>query len=186
MKIAVIGCGFVGGTVANFLEKNTGNDKIEVIRIDPKIEKAPTIDQVKELDAAILCLNAPTVDNGVVETGITRQYVNRISDLFGNIPIMIKSTMPMFTDIGNPISIWPDNIVYNPEFLTAANAEEDFANQQLFIIGVEGNTITHDTPAEENEQAKFWTNIFAPSLPDTEFVYTDRETAIMVKYTHNA
>jgi hypothetical protein len=133
-----------------------------------------------------LCLNAPTKDKGVVEVGVTREYVNRITDLFGSIPIMIKSTMPMFTDINDPISVWPDNIVYNPEFLTAANAEEDFANQQLFIIGVEGNTITHDTPAEENEQAKFWTNIFAPSLPDTEFVYTDRETAIMVKYTHNA
>ena len=32
MKIAVIGCGFVGATVANYLEKHL----VEVYRVDPK------------------------------------------------------------------------------------------------------------------------------------------------------
>ena len=33
MRLVVIGCGFVGGTIANALE-NVGND---VVRIDPKV-----------------------------------------------------------------------------------------------------------------------------------------------------
>ena len=187
MRIAVIGCGFVGSTVANFLEKNGSNDGIEIVRIDPKIEGAPTIEEVNDLDAAILCLNAPTNEfNSKVEVGLTRLYVDTIQAQFGNIPVMIKSTMPMFTDFKNIGNEWANHVVYNPEFLTAANAEEDFANQQLFVLGIDPSVITHDSPAEENKDARFWTNIFAPSLPNTEFIYTDRETAIMVKYTHNA
>ena len=54
MRIAVIGCGFVGSTVANFLEKNGSNDGIEIVRIDPKIEGAPTIEEVTELGVMLI------------------------------------------------------------------------------------------------------------------------------------
>ena len=187
MKIAIIGCGFVGGTVADFLEEHTAKDGVEVIRIDPKIPDAPAIEDVTELDAAILCLNAPTDPDNTVDVKPTYNYVNQLNNKFSNIHIMVKSTMPMFADMdpSQPVE-WPDNVVFNPEFLRANSAAEDFKNQQLFILGISPSVITHDEPAEENEHAKFWTNIFAPSLPNTEFIYTDIDTAVMVKYTHNA
>ena len=49
MKIAVIGCGFVGGTVADFLEEHCTKDGVEVVRIDPKIEDAPELSDVAHL-----------------------------------------------------------------------------------------------------------------------------------------
>jgi hypothetical protein len=187
MKIAVIGCGFVGGTVADFLEEHTVKDGVEVIRIDPKIPDAPAIEDVTELDAAILCLNAPTDPDNTVDVKPTYDYVNQLNNKFSNIHIMVKSTMPMFADMdpSQPVE-WPDNVVFNPEFLRANSAAEDFKNQQLFILGISPSVITHDEPANENIESKFWTNIFAPSLPNTEFIYTDIDTAVMVKYTHNA
>jgi hypothetical protein len=187
MKIAVIGCGFVGGTVADFLEEHTAKDGVEVIRIDPKIPDAPAIEDVTELDAAILCLNAPTDPDNTVDVKPTYDYVNQLNNKFSNIHIMVKSTMPMFADMdpSQPVE-WPDNVVFNPEFLRANSAAEDFKNQQLFILGISPSVITHDEPANENIESKFWTNIFAPSLPNTEFIYTDIDTAVMVKYTHNA
>jgi len=190
MRIAIIGCGFVGSTVADFLDTHGAKDGIEVIRIDPKIEGAPELHELTYLDAAILCLNAPTLEDGTVDDGLTRKYITDLNTKFGETtPIMVKSTIPMFSELAikNPLTTKiPNNVVFNPEFLRADHAKEDFENQELFIIGVPADEITHDTPADENTYAKFWTNIFAPSLPNTEFIYTDRETAIMVKYTHNA
>jgi len=190
MKIAVIGCGFVGGTVADFLEEHTAKDGVEVIRIDPKYSNAITLEDVTELDAAILCLNAPTdPSDNTVDIKPTYSYVTQLNNKFPDVHIMIKSTMPMFTGMHPQIQFdlnWTENVVFSPEFLRANHAAEDFKNQQLFILGISPSVITHDEPAEENIESIFWTNIFAPSLPNTEFVYTDRETAVMVKYTHNA
>ena len=188
MRIAIIGCGFVGSTVADFLDTHGANDGIEVIRIDPKIEGAPELHELTYLDAAILCLNAPTLEDNTVDDHLTRNYITVLNTQFGSqLPIMVKSTIPMFSEltIKTKTKI-PNNVVFNPEFLRADHAKEDFENQELFIIGVPADEITHDVTAKDNPQAKFWTNIFAPSLPNTEFIYTDRETAIMVKYTHNA
>ncbi len=185
MRIAIIGCGFVGSTVADFLDTHGANDGIEVIRIDPKIEGAPELHELTYLDAAILCLNAPTLEDNTVDDLLTRNYITNLNAKFGNqLPIMVKSTIPMFSELDKPNI--PNNVVFNPEFLRADHAKKDFENQEIFIIGVTADEITHDVTAKDNPHAKFWTNIFAPSLPNTEFIYTDRETAIMVKYTHNA
>ena len=187
MKIAVIGCGFVGGTVADFLEEHCTKDGVEVVRIDPKIEDAPELSDVAHLDAAILCLNAPTIDNGSVDIAPTTEYIRELNNKFGtDFPILLKSTMPIFSRMQESINEFTSNVTYNPEFLTASNAKEDFLNQEHFIVGVDPREITWDIPAEDNTYARFWTNIFAPALPNTEFIYTDRETAAMVKYTHNA
>lgn len=186
MKIVVIGCGFVGGTVANFIEKHCKG--VSVIRMDPKIEGSPdNVEQLSNINGAIICLNAPTMPDGNVDWQDIKSYINRLTGHFGDMPILLKSTVPLFSNLTTPeYDEIPEHVVYNPEFLTAANAEEDFENQKHFILGVDPRSITHDVPAKDNPHAMFWTNIFAPSLPDAEFVYTDRETAAMVKYTHNA
>lgn len=190
MKIAIIGCGFVGGTVADFLEEHTVKDGVEVIRCDPyKYEGGITYQDLRELDGAIFCLNAATLGDGQVDLGPTREAISEVKKHNPDVEIMVKSTIPMFTKLtkcpGDGDG-WDERIVYNPEFLRETTAKEDFANQQYFILGIAKHLITYDFPAEDNVHAKFWTNLFAPSLPNTEFVYTDRETAVMVKYAHNA
>jgi len=190
MKIAVIGCGFVGGTVADFLEEHTVKDGVEVIRCDPyKYEGGIEHQDLRQLDGAIFCLNAQTLDDGRVDTYPTLDATRVVMQNNPGVEIMVKSTVPMFTSLpegpDSPEN-WDENVIFNPEFLRETTAKEDFANQQYFIVGVAKHLITYDIPAEDNSHAKFWTNLFAPSLPNTEFIYTDRETAAMVKYTHNA
>ena len=58
MKLAVIGCGFVGGTIADALE-NAGND---VVRIDPKYNNNKLEHFVDKIDGAVICLPTPTID----------------------------------------------------------------------------------------------------------------------------
>lgn len=190
MRIAVIGCGFVGGTVADFLEEHTTKDGVEVVRCDPyKYDDGIYPIDLRDIDGAIFCLNAPTKDSGEVDVDPTRVEIYNVLKFNPNAEIMVKSTVPMFTRLTKAPDDgenWYEHIVYNPEFLRETTAKEDFANQQYFILGVAKHMITNDVPADENPHAKFWTNLFAPSLPDTEFIYTDRETAVMVKYTHNA
>ena len=182
MRIAIIGCGFVGGTVADFLEKNTLKDGVEITRVDPKLDSVD-VTQLTSYDGAIICLNAPTVGNKV-DLALTMDTIFVLQKNNPGIEIMVKSTVPMFTRLSVE-NEWPEEVVYNPEFLRQDTAEEDFANQEIFIIGIAKHYITDDMPAEDNQHARFWTNLFAPSLPNTNFVYTDRESAVMVKYVHN-
>ena len=190
MKIAVIGCGFVGGTVADFLEEHTVKDGVEVIRCDPfKYEGGIEYQDLRELDGAIFCLNAATMDSKEVDLVPTIKAITEVLKHNPDVEIMVKSTIPMFTKLTKSPADgddWNERIVYNPEFLREKTAKEDFANQPYFIVGIAKHLITYSIPAEDNPHAKFWTNLFAPSLPNTEFIYTDRETAVMVKYTHNA
>ncbi len=68
MKIAVVGCGFVGGTVADFLEEHAAKDGVEVIRCDPfKYDDGIDQTMLRNLDGAIFCINAPTMENDKVD-----------------------------------------------------------------------------------------------------------------------
>ena len=122
----------------------------EVIRIDPKIEGSP--DNIEQLSNIRWCYYLFKCTNyarrkGVDWQDIKSEYINRLTGhKFGDMPIILKSTMPLFSNLTTPeYDEIPEHVVYNPEFLTAANAEEDFENQKHFILGVDPRSITHDT-----------------------------------------
>ena len=82
--ILVVGCGFVGETVAKSLEQNGQ----PVIRIDPMYNN--TIDMYvgnPEL-GAIVCVPTPTVD-GICDDSIIREVLEEL----GDVPILLKCTV---------------------------------------------------------------------------------------------
>ena len=156
--ILVVGCGFVGETVAKSLEE-AGHS---VIRIDPKYNDNRISDYIAGCElGAIVAVPTPTVD-GICDDSMIREVLEEL----GDIPVLLKCTVPP-----NMLETYPKNVTYNPEFLRANHAKEDFKNQKHFIIG--------GTP----ENCGTWKNIF--SYMNVEFIETDRATASMVKYVHN-
>ena len=160
MNISVIGCGFVGTTVADFLETHM----VKVARIDPA-KHSNTLDDARTVDAHIVCVPTPELENGTCDDGIVKLVLNELDT---NKPILLKSTVTP-----NLIEKYPSNVTYNPEFLRQRNAKQDFANQEVFILGT-----------DDEQQFKFWSNLF--SHLNTNMIHTNRTTASMIKYTHNA
>ena len=153
--ILVIGCGFVGETVATSLERNG----YVVGRVDPKLET--DLSSFSNYQSAIICLPTPTVD-GKCDDSLIRFIIGKLGDT----PILLKSTVP--PDL---ISLYPDNVSYYPEFLRAAHAYEDFKNQKIMVLG------------GEHSQLFYWKHVF--SYIEANVLETDRHTASMVKYMHN-
>ena len=115
--ILVVGCGFVGETVAKSLEQNGQ----PVIRIDPKYNDN-TIDMYQGTPGlgAIVCVPTPTVD-GICDDSMIREVLEEL----GDVPVLLKCTVPP-----DMLQTYPKNVTYNPEFLRAKTAEEDFKNQK--------------------------------------------------------
>ena len=70
-------------------------------------------------------------DDGSQDDSILKDVFKEINDNKIKATIVIKSTiLPSFFE-----NIKSNNIVYNPEFLTEANAEQDFINSDFMILG---------------------------------------------------
>jgi UDPglucose 6-dehydrogenase len=158
MTILVVGCGFVGNAVATSLE----DDGQDVVRIDPKLYDNKLEDHLLTARGAVVCVPTPTID-GECDDSIVKSVIAEL----GSLPTLLKSTVPP-----HKIADLPNTVTYNPEFLRAKTAEEDFKNQKHFILG--GTQMN----------CFFWYQIFG--YLDVEFIETDRTTASMVKYMHNA
>lgn len=165
MKIAVIGCGFVGNTVADFLESHL----IDVSRVDPIVYPSSEISKgIKEqCEAFIICVPTPEGNDGECDDGIVKLVLNELDT---NKPILLKSTVT--PDL---IEKYPSNVTYNPEFLRASQAKDDFQKQELFILG-----------GDNEEHMTFWENLMVPHLNGALVKRMSRATASMIKYTHNA
>jgi UDP-glucose 6-dehydrogenase len=156
--ILVIGCGFVGEAVAQSLEEND----VAVMRIDPKHNSNKIEDYIDVATRAIVSVPTPTLD-GKCDDSIVRSVLEQL----GSLPVLLKSTVPF-----SLLATYSDSVTYNPEFLRAKTAKEDFDNQTVFILG--GSQM----------QCYKWEQVFN-YLPHVEFIYTDRTTASMTKYVHN-
>ena len=158
MKIIIFGNGFVGSAVADNLEQNTTYD---IVRIDPQYFDTKFADH-KDASGAILCLPTPTINGKCNDNCI----VSVLKEVGNDIPVLLKSTVT--PDL---LETYPNNVTYNPEFLRASTAHEDWNNQEYFILG--GDTAGYS----------FWREVF--SYLNICFFETDRTTASMIKYVYN-
>ena len=155
--ILVVGCGLVGETIAKSLEEEGHT----VVRIDPKYNNNKISDYLDVALSAVVAVPTPTVD-GVCDDSMIQEVLEELGDM----PVLLKCTVPP-----NMLETYPENVTYNPEFLRAKTAEEDFKNQKHFILG--GTT----------ENCGIWKHLF--SYMNVKFIETDRATASMVKYVYN-
>jgi len=171
-NIGIVGNGFVGNAIYQNL-KNIYN--VKVYDID-KNKSLNELNEIYECDLVFVCLPTPMIsaEGGKCNLSIVDNFFKTVPNSCKSL-FVIKSTIP----IGTTQKIRDDRkdlkICHNPEFLTAANAIEDFKNSDRNIIGgdPEETKLLHDllfeffpnskiivTSSDESETIKYFSNVF--------------------------
>lgn len=175
MKIGIVGQGFVGTAVRKKFEK-----VFEVVTYDKDnslSNRDSLVNVVNETDIMFVCVPTPMHSDGSCDTSIVEEVIGEISeltDMLGKTLVktcIIKSTVPPGTTTILRDKYWFNlGVVFIPEFLTEANANYDFENQDRIIIGGDG---------------KFVTEIFTTAFPGIPIITVEPEVAEMLKYVTN-
>lgn len=122
-----------------------------------------------------VCLPTPMYEDGEADLTIVEGVLSELSSVPGNRIAVVKSTVPpgsterwnrMFESTGL-------RVVFNPEFLTEANALDDMRNQDRIILG---------GPRPHINSVKL---LFQRAFPKVPLIKTSSTTAEMVKYFTN-
>jgi UDPglucose 6-dehydrogenase len=163
MKIIIAGYGFVGKAVVESLKN------IIVYIVDPKYNTSQ-ISQNEDADGIIICVGTPSTDIGDCDVSQIYQVMDQVPE---TMPVLIKSTIR--PDYLNRLLVnYPKHsICYSPEFLRAATANEDFANQTYMVLG-------------GFDPNWMWENLFKQSLKNLNTIeHCTLTEAAMVKYATN-
>jgi len=176
-KIGIIGQGFVGNAVYQGMK-----NYFEVLAYDKDPNKNSTVCSALEIientDLTFLCVPTPMYEDGTCDLSIVRNALDEIEsyaksfEKIGYI-VIIKSTIPPGTTEKLNQEYPVLNIVFNPEFLTEANAVEDYKNQNRIILGGArpGTTVAK--------------RIFTKAFPKVPIIKTSSTIAEMIKYVTN-
>ncbi len=152
------------------------NKNVDQFIVDPKLGKATIDDCVAVKPAAIfICVPTPSSENGDVDVSIAEQVLHDIEENNYEGVVVIKSTI-----IPSHLKRFQEKfdlrIVYNPEFLTEANAHWDFCNPPMQILGGEW------VDCEFVE----WLYVNHSRVKIVPTFKTDITTASLLKYTINS
>ena len=175
MNIGIIGQGFVGNAVYNKF-KNYYN--VLTFDLDKTLCNSSFEKINKDCKYIFVCLPTPMNTDGSCYTGIVEDLLIKLDKHSKEISqskiVVVKSTIPPGTT-----KKWNDkfdnlSVVFNPEFLTEANAVKDYENQNRIILG---------GPKNETLQLN---SIFSKVFPTAKIINTNSTDAEMVKYTTNS
>lgn len=174
-KIGIIGQGFVGNAVYQGM-KNLF--EVSTFDINGNCTELSLFNLIEKVDVTFLCLPTPMKKNGECDLSIVRNCLSQVDMIVKSLNkkdfiVIIKSTIPPgTTEILNKENK-NLNIVFNPEFLTEANAVEDYKNQNRIIVG-------GDRPHSSKVK-----NIFEKVFPQVPIIKTSSTIAEMIKYVTN-
>lgn len=167
-KIGIIGLGFVGGAVRDSYDGSMTT--LVLVDTDPT-RGTGTYEDLMDCDGVFICVPSPSNSDGSCNTDILEIVLERLQGYEG--VIISKTTAPpsKYEELNQRFP----NLVHNPEFLTAANAFNDYVNQDFAIIG--GRVKAYLTEAER---------IIKRSLPSLSTVYyCSISEASLAKYAIN-
>jgi UDP-glucose 6-dehydrogenase len=130
MRIGIIGFGYVGQAIGWSYQL-----KSNLVIRDPKLADSASLDQLTSCDAIFICVPSPSTQDGHCDTSILEDTLKEL--LFVN----INTQIPIISKVTAPPSVYArlqqeyPNLVYCPEFLTAANNVTDYANASYFVLG---------------------------------------------------
>lgn len=152
--VGIVGKGFVGGAMyENF------KDVFNVLVWD-KDEQKRNVDNfegfVNKTDIIFVCVPTPMKESGECDTSIVISVIKQIASIDRRKYVVIKSTVtPGTTErLAKQFGM---TIAFNPEFLTEANAYNDFRFQPLIILGADDqgiNTVLAQLYSEFNSKVE--------------------------------
>jgi len=192
-SIAVIGQGFVGGSLTTvFSERNFDvyvHDKTG--KVAPGGQQPTTVkgvfsrnvqefvtscEKIKDFsNVYFVCLPTPMYEDGSADLSIVEGVLTQLAAIPGDRTAVVKSTVPpgsteKWNKKFNEQGLF---VIFNPEFLTEANAVDDMRNQNRIILG----------------GPRPWINtvkqVFQTAFPKVPLIKTSSTTAEMVKYVTN-
>ena len=174
--IGIVGQGFVGNAVYQKWKKYYD---VQTYDLDENKSTSTLHNLVMMCNTIFVCLPTPMKENGSCDLNILESSLFEINTLTefecrGNKTVIIKSTIPPGTTEQLNKQFRHLNILFNPEFLTERNAEEDYNNQNRIIIG---------GPRPESTQV---VRLFSKVFPNARIIKTHSTYAEMVKYMTNA
>jgi UDPglucose 6-dehydrogenase len=137
-KVGIIGLGFVGDAIRKNCE---GVFSVVCIDVDPN-KSTGSYQDLQDCEAVFVCVPSPSKPNGECDTSILNSVLYLLKD-YKNVIISKTTAVPKFYE--KIQTVYP-NLVYVPEFLTAANAVRDFACENEIIIG--GQVLAYQREAE--------------------------------------
>jgi len=159
----IAGYGYVGKAVQNSILKAGLGEFV----IDPAIFST-TWEEAENIDGVIICVATPQGADGSCDYSNVLEVLSHVGK---NTPVLIKSTISL--EAWHQIrEHYPDHqIAFSPEFLTARNAIEDYANQWFVVLS--------------GDNIDFWTKFFQETVTNNVLTCSPEE-AILTKYASNA
>ena len=169
MNIGIIGQGFVGNAI---YQKFKNYFDIKTYDLDES-KCNSTEEEVFNCKIVFVCLPTPMKADGSCATFIVENTLAALNANSQTEVVVIKSTV-----VPGSVEKWNKKygniqVVFNPEFLTEANAVEDYNNQTRIILGGPRPATTKLKP------------IFSKVFPKAHLIKTDSTHAEMVKYLTN-
>ena len=171
--IGIIGQGFVGNAI---YQKFKNFFVVSTFDLDPQKRNTDSLEKVVEKsDFIFVCLPTPMkLSDGSCDVSIVEKVLSDINRIGKKIIVVIKSTITPGTTENFNNSFENIDIVFNPEFLTEANAVQDFNDQKRIVLGGPRPSTT--------KLRRIYTKVF----PKAHIIKTDSTHAEMVKYLTNS
>ena len=187
-KIGIIGQGFVGTAVREKFKQHFNiytYDKFDnekcLMYVNGKVNESLRLslsDIISNCEIVFVCVPTPMFENGECDTSIVESVIYHMSKECESqdrkVTAVVKSTVPPGTtnklnSISNKVTV-----AFSPEFLTEANAVEDFDKQNRIVLGI-----------DYFELIKPINSMFASVFPNADIININSIEAEMTKYMTN-
>ena len=128
-KVGIVGMGLACSANAEAMDRGFCG----ITAMDPAKGYNNTYHDLLDCDGVFVCVPSPQDDDGTCDTSILEDVLYNLAKLYYQGVVISKCTAP--PDVYEQLNILYPNLVHAPEFLTAANAKEDYINGKFAMIG---------------------------------------------------
>jgi len=170
MRIGIVGHGFVGKAVDHGFQRHCVK-----FLVDPRYDTNVIESLVAfKPDVVFVCVPTPMSPSGNIDARIILETMDELGSTQPQAVVVVKSTVT--PNILQILDTLHPHMVYNPEFLSEANALHDFVNPPMLVLGGKQKDVKFVRDLYDNH-----------SICNHAPVYeVDHQTASLVKYCINS